>query len=146
MVPHRLRKLETWSPVGGAVWQDGAILLEEIPRWVKSLRVHSLVPLPVWFLCFVFAVGSSFLLHTACLALADMTDLFFNSRNTDPSKLFFHKLLWSWYIITVTEKLLLRLSIQTHGCKHPSLSLCVCVVSRVNTILLQHCLFKNTVC
>jgi hypothetical protein len=31
--PHRLRNLNTWSPVGGAVGEGGMALLEEIRHW-----------------------------------------------------------------------------------------------------------------
>lgn len=57
-VPHRLRYLSTLLPVGGAVWGISADLLEVEHHWDWALRVHSLTPLPVSWLCYMIVVRS----------------------------------------------------------------------------------------
>lgn len=57
-VPHRLRYLSTVLPVGGAVWGISADLLEVENHWEWALRVHSLTPLPVSWLCYMIVVRS----------------------------------------------------------------------------------------
>ena len=57
-VSHWLRYLSTLLPVGGAVWGISADLLEEVYHWEWALRVHSLTPLPVSWLCYMIVVRS----------------------------------------------------------------------------------------
>lgn len=44
-VPHRLRRLNTWLPVGGAISGSSAALLEGVHPFGRALRVHNLNPL-----------------------------------------------------------------------------------------------------
>ena len=43
-LPHRLRFLNTWSPVDDAVEEDNVALLEKACNWWQVMRVDSLCP------------------------------------------------------------------------------------------------------
>lgn len=55
-VSHRFMYLNSWSPVGGSVWESHGTfrrrsLLKEVPYWRCVLRVYKLLLVP--FLCFL---------------------------------------------------------------------------------------------
>jgi hypothetical protein len=55
--PHRLICLNTWSSIGGIVWEGlgGVDLLEEVCHWGWALRFNRVAPLLVCSLCLMLA-------------------------------------------------------------------------------------------
>lgn len=89
--PQRLRYLNTWSPVGGAVWGGlgGVASVKEVCHWIGwGFEMIGYLQLPGHLLCFVLVVENvNSQLPAPAAMLAARTDSY-PSGNTSPNEPF----------------------------------------------------------